>query len=313
MKRELESKIKRGTRSQLITTAFTDKLKKNYNLELNQQAVDYFAGLLDADFYNRTWKIPENINNTGVLNTIGKKTLTYGDFANHLVKAQRKMNSKKSFTEIINNIYNDYLSKEVVAYHEENLEEENDEFRIIVEEYRDGLLLFDLMEAEVWNAAKDDSLGLQKYFKQNSSKYIWKKRAVATVASSADKNVIKKVGKMLSKDSDTEKIKKSINKKGQLNVIFTSGTMDEGHQALPTNFQFNKGLSEIYQHNDGYVIVKVDDVIPSTPKTFEEAKGKVISDFQSNIEENWLNSLGEKYQVVINTEALNWVKKNIND
>jgi peptidyl-prolyl cis-trans isomerase SurA len=169
------------------------------------------------------------------------------------------------------------------------------------------------MESEVWNAAKKDSVGLQKYFEKRAADYKWNKRAVATVASSSNKSIVKKVGKYFEKGWNPEKIKKSINKKGKLNVIFTKDTMDVEHQALPKTFDFIKGTSKIYEHNGSYVVVKADEIIESTQKTFEDAKGKVISDYQAFIEENWLSTLHEKYKVDINKEVLESVKKQIHN
>jgi peptidyl-prolyl cis-trans isomerase SurA len=311
MKKELESKIKRGSRSKLITTAFKDKLKKQYNLPINEEAINYFSSLLNEDFYKRSWAIPESLTKDRSMVTIGEMDITYGDFAKYLAMAQRKMNSRKPFNIIVKESYDEFLGNQVLSYHEENLEDVNEDFRIIVEEYRDGLLLFDLMESEVWNAAKKDSIGLQDYFTKNAANYTWKVRAVAAVASSADKEVINKVKKYLVKDWNPEKIKEAINKKGKLNVIFTKDTMDIDHQALPEDFKFKEGVSDIYLYNQAYVVAKVDEVIQGTPKTFEEAKGMVISDFQQYFEDNWINSLKEKYKISINSKVMDKVRKEI--
>ena len=313
MKNELEAKIKRGSRSQLITNAFTNKLKKKYNLKINQATINYFAGILTDDFYSRSWKLPDLFDGEKVMATIGTLPVKYAEFGKFLASSQRKMNTKKPFKDIVKEAYDEFLGKQVLSYYENNLEAENEDFKIIVEEYRDGLLLFDLMESQVWNAAKNDTLGLQTYFKEQAANYQWNRRTVATVASSSDKSIIKKVGKYFNKGWDAEKIKQAINKKGKLNVIFTKDTMDVEHQALPKTFDFKKGISEIYSHNKGYVIVKTDDIIESSPKTFEEAKGKVINDYQNYIEENWLASLRKKYKVNVNTDVLNKVKKEINN
>ena len=311
MKADLESKIRKGSRAKLITLAFTNKLKKKYNLKVNQEAIYYFKSILNEDFYKRKWKAPKPFSNNKILVTIGNKSLTYGEFANYLVEAQRKMNTRKPLDAILRESYDEFLGKQVLSYYEDNLESENEGFKIIVDDYRDGLLLFDLIESEVWNVAKNDSLGLHKYFKKNATNYKWNKRVVATAASSANKSVIKKVGKYLNKDWSTDKIKKAINKKGKLNVIFTKDTMDVEHQALPKMFDFKKGVSSIYKHNGSYVVVKANTIIESSPKTFEDAKGKIISDYQAFIEENWLDSLRKKYKVEVNQETLKRVKKEI--
>jgi len=312
MKKGLESKIKRGSRSKLITTAFKDKLKKQYNIPVNDKAISYFSSLLNADFYSRTWTIPESLIKDGSLATIGKKTITYNDFANYLLTSQKKMNTGKPFNIIVRESYDEFIGNHVLGYHEEHLEEVNEDFRVIVEEYRDGLLLFDLMESEVWNAAKKDSIRLNDYFTKNAADYKWNVRAMAEVASSADKAVIAKVKKYLEKGWDTEKIKATINKKGKLNVIFTKDTMDMDHRALPKDFKFKEGVSDIYDYNKAHIVVKVDELIESSQKSFEEAKGAVLSDFQEYFEDNWIQTLRNKYKVSVDSQVMDKVRQEIN-
>ncbi len=309
MRSELEAKIKRGSRSKIISTSFINTLKRKYELKRNQDAINYFADVMTDDFYNRTWTVPEKIEKNKTLLNIAKKTLTYEDFANYLVALQRKMNTKESFETIVSKAYDDYVGKEVLKYYEDHLEEENEDFKIIVEEYRDGLLLFDLMESEIWNAARKDSVGLKSYFEKNTLKYHWKRRIVATVASSVDESIIKKVSNYLKKGWSADKIKETINQNGKLGVIFTKDTMAANHQALPKEFKFKKGVSDILKHNEAFIVGKVDDIINQKPKTFKEARGPVISDYQAYIEKNWLKSLRKKYKVNVKPVALQRAKK----
>jgi peptidyl-prolyl cis-trans isomerase SurA len=87
--------------------------------------------------------------------------------------------------------------------------------------------------------------------------------------------------------------------------------MDSTHQALPPNFDFKKGISPVYNHNDGFVVVQVKELLPETQKTLEEAKGLVISDYQAFKEEKWLKELAEKYKIVVNQKALKHVKSQL--
>ena len=74
---------------------------------------------------------------------------------------------------------------------------------------------------------------------------------------------------------------------------------------------FKKGISKIYKHHDAFVVVQVNDVLLNRLKTFEEAKGEVISDYQAVKESNWVDELKDKYEVTINYEALIKVKNQI--
>ncbi|WP_044398890.1 peptidylprolyl isomerase [Lacinutrix sp. Hel_I_90] len=312
MKSELESKIKRDTRSKIINDSRVNDLKARYTIVENSDGLNYFKTIVNEEYQNKRWNLPSDFEAEKTLVKIQDKELTYGDFGIYLVKSQRNSNAANSIDAIVENRYKDFLDNQLLKYEEDNLINENKEFAQIVDEYRDGLLLFDLMESEIWSAGKNDTIAIQKYFEAYKSNYFFKERVVAVVASSATKAELKKVAKLFEKNKSVEEIKKVINTDSAINVSFTMGEMDASHQALPDNFIFKKGISKIYKHNDAYVVVKVDDVLPKSQKTIEEAKGRVISDYQEFKENNWLKELAFKYTVKVNQDALESVKAKLN-
>lgn len=311
IKSELEAKVKRDERSKLIDKALFTKLKTKYNVEDNLPALAYFKSILNADYYKRTWKLPQDFKGDLPLFKIEKTQYTYKDFGAYLEKTQRGVSPKTTFKTIVSNKYNTFLSNKLIQYQENHLEEENKEFANIVSEYRDGLLLFDLMETTIWNTAKTDSLKIKNYYNTHKENYIQPKRIDAIVASSTKQKTLKRVANLLEKNMSIEDIKKLVNNNGKVHVVFTSGIMDNKHQAIPDDFEFKKGVSKIYKHNKSFIIAKVKKVFPKQIKTFEEAKGLIISDYQIYKEENWINQLKEKYKVVVNQKTLNKVKNQI--
>lgn len=311
IKGQLEMKVKRDARSKLISNAFVNKIKKEYNIVENTEVLDYFIGVLDDSYLKRSWVIPENLNKDKLLNTIDDKVITYGDFANYLHTNQRKNNAKDPLQVIVKNKYTEFLNNAVLSYYEDNLENINDEFANIVSEYRDGLLLFELMETQIWNAAKKDSLGLKEFYQNNKDKYFLNERINALVASSAKEKNANKTAKYLKKGWTEEKITKALNKKGKVNVIFTSGTMDKSHQAIPKSLEFKKGISKVYEHNNSFIVSKVKKVLPKEDLSFKDAKGRVISDYQDLIEKEWIQSLHKAYKVSVNNDVLSKVKAQI--
>ena len=218
---------------------------------------------------------------------------------------------RDNFNELVSKQNDAFLSSSLMQYQEAHLEEENKDYAHIVQEYRDGLLLFDLMETTIWNAARTDSIAVQDFYNAHKENYMGPDRVHAVVAASSNENVLKKVGKLLEKDTDPEEIKSLFNKNNEVNIIFTTGLMDAQDQALPENFEFKKGLSKIYKHSNGFVIVMVKDLYPSTQKTLDEAKGNVVGDFQTFKENTWIEELKNKYKINVNEEALKQVKSAI--
>ncbi len=307
MRSDLELKVKRDSRSKLINTSLVTKLKKQYNVVNDKPDLSYFISALDSSFYKRNWKLPTDIPQKSIL-TVGDKEFTYQDFLNHLSRAQKRYKANETFTNLVNRLYDDFLNESVRSYHEDNLENVDDEFAQVVGEYRDGLLLFDLMENKIWNAAKNDTIALQDFYNRNKSKYTWEERIDAVVASSSDKKVLSQIKKQLEDGERIDVIEESVSTDESLNVIFTKDAMTRDHQLLPNNFEFKKGISNIYENNESYHLVVVDAVLPKTTKTLDEARGFVVTDFQDEIETNWLKELREKYTVKVNETALMTIK-----
>lgn len=312
MKGELEEKVKRDSRSQLINESLLNNLKQQYQVSDATPDLSYFESILNDNYFIGKWVLPTDFKAQEPLIKIQEKQIVYEDFGQYLVKNQRRQMPKMSIKTLVVNSYHAFLENELLQYKKERLEVENQDYANIVEEYRDGLLLFDLMETEIWNAAKKDSVGLQTYYNNHKDNYFWNQRVDAVVASSAKKTTIKKVQKLLQNNQTPEQIKAALNSESEIDVIFTSGIMDAQHQSLPADFKFKTGVSDIYKFNEGYIVANVKEVLPKETKSFDEAKGAVISDFQNHKEANWILSLEEKYQVHVNQDVLESVKKQLN-
>lgn len=312
MKAQLESKIKRDARSKVINDSRLKTLKAKYTIQENSKDLQYFKSIVTKDYLNKKWNLPEAFEAEKTIVIIQDKIITYNDFAQFLIKNQRSQtNNTSNINAAVDKMYANFIESELLEYQEENLINENTDYSQIVAEYRDGLLLFDLMETEIWNVAKNDSVALEKYFEGNKNKYFFPERVDAVVMSSANKKVLKRIPKLLEKGLDQEAIKNLVNTNGEVNVSFTAGEMDKNHQALPEKYKFKTGVSKLFKHNDAFVIIDTKAILPKTQKTFEEAKGSVTSDYQSFKEENWLKELALKYTIKVNQDVLKQVKQTL--
>ncbi len=311
-KSALESRVKRDSRSKLINTAMVNELKKRYEVSEGPESKSYFKSILNDDFFKRTWKVPEEFDKDKVVFSINDKPFTYNEFGRHLVSAQRTyMNRKMPFSQVVESEYEKFFERSILKYREDNLELENEDFANILKEYRDGLLLFDLMEKEVWNKASKDTTGLEAYYLKNKSKYQWGDRVDVVMASSAEEAIAEKVLKQMKRGKSQDAIEAALNTDSEKNVIFTKGIFDLKDGKLPQDLSFKKGMDKIYGHNDAFHVINVIETLPAGDKTLEEAKGNVINDYQTQIETNWIKKLYERFDVVVNEKALNAVKSKI--
>ncbi len=312
VEQKLQSKVKRDSRSALINEALVKNLIEKYEVkEYKDEGLAYMETILDDDFMKASRGILKTIKE-GTLISIRDTIFTYKDFAEYLMSSQRKYNGKQiGFSTSLVKEYDRYLELQLLKYHEDNLESENEDFAFVLKEYRDGLLLFDLMEKEVWNSAAKDSIGLKKFYEKNRSNYIWPDRVDAVMWSSASEKTIQTLKTNLDQGVSIDSISAIVAADDTLNAITTARVFEEGNQMLPENFKFEKGISKIYEHNDSFHVIAVNTVLPSTNKTLEESRGLVVTDFQNQIEENWLASLRKRFKVDVNKKNLRKVKKQL--
>ena len=140
---------------------------------------------------------------------------------------------------------------------------------------------------------------MQEFYNANKQNYVWPDRIEGSVARSTNAKYIKKVRKYWAKNKSNQEIDEALNK-GQQNVIFSNGELELGHSTLPRNLEFKTGLSKIIEENSNFYVVNVTSLKPATPKTFEEAKGQSIADYQIALESEWIQELRAKFEVDIN-------------
>ena len=189
----------------------------------------------------------------------------------------------------------------VINYYKENLDKTNKEFALTYQEYKDGLLLFELLQREVWQKSETDSIGLQTFFESNRSQYTWKKRGSLVIASCTRLEKAELVRKLLSQGESTASIKDKVNEGATIHVLFSKGKLEEGSSKFPKGYVLKEGVSKIYEENEGnFTIIKVDHMFGPQWKTLNETRGEVMNDYQKHIEDQWVKELRKKYQVKVN-------------
>jgi peptidyl-prolyl cis-trans isomerase SurA len=238
--------------------------------------------------------------------SLAGKNYTQQEFASwlevHQVRGQRR-----DINVTVDAAYKMWVEEACVAHEDAQLESKYPEFRNLMQEYRDGMLLFDLMDKKVWSKAVKDTAGLRAYHEQNKMKYTLAERADATIYSCKDEATAKKVRKMLKKKKTTKEIMDELNKDSQLNVTTEHKLYTKGENDL-VDRNWKAGTSK-NENIDGRVkFVVVDHIEPQRPKTLQEARGAVTTDYQNQLDKEWIASLKAKYPVTVNREVLKMVK-----
>jgi len=313
MKVELEEKIRKDERSMLITNSLAKTMRAKYKVTKDVKLLAKIKAVVTDEFYSQTWVVPEkNKDANGTILIINNDKKVNSKLFIDFIASKQKSNIKtKPVAKLVDELYEKFIDEQLMAYYNENLENEFPEFKNVMDEYRDGLLLFDLMEKEIWNRAKNDTIGLQDFFQKNSKNYQWNKRYNVDILSSTDKKIVEKAQKFLAKGKSLEYIKEQLNKDGKVNVMSKSGLHEEDYDVL-SNFQnLSKGVTNIIAKDQYFFVVNVTDTKPAGVKELSECKGKVISDYQQFLENNWVDELKSEFTIKINTDVFSKVKNQL--
>lgn len=312
-KAEIEARVKRDMRSKQITNAITDKLKKKYSYKVDDKVMTFTLAEINNLYYTQPYKLPENIDpfNKVVLK-IENRNISAIELLNYIQNEQSQYKRIDDLEMLRKKIADDFVNESLKKYYKENLENEYDDFKYTVQEYKEGLLLFDLMNKEIWEKAKNDSIGQEKFYQQNKQNYMWDQRVDAIVASSVIKSYVEKTREYFLQGESVEFIQKQLNVDDKINIMIDQKLYEEKSNGIPKDYKLAVGVSEIYKEGDYYYVVNAKQITPKTQKTLDEARTRVINDYQQYLEQNWVNALKEEQSYKIDQKVFKKVKKQIN-
>ena len=228
---------------------------------------------------------------------------------------ERAKEADKSFIRKTRAEYNlpaEMSDADVKAYADEHLEAKYPELKNLVQEYHDGILLFEVSLREVWDKAAKDTAGLEAYFKANKKNYTWEKpRWKGYMVQAKDKSSAKAaqaIIKSANPDSIQSYIAKRVNCDSVTYVKVQHGLWEKGKNAAIDKFGFKDKKVE-YTPNEAMPEVVCIGKVLKAPEVWSDEKGKVTTDYQDYLEAEWIKQLRAKYPVVINEEVWKSIKK----
>ena len=215
---------------------------------------------------------------------------------------------------IIDDQFKTWSDKLLLDYEDARLEAKHDDFRLLMEEYHDGILLFELTDQKVWSKAVKDTAGLEAYHAAHVSDFMWEIRANVDIFTCANETVAKAARKAVKKNKDLIAFQRDYNAENGNTITLTSGLFSEGD-----NTWGDKVLADVsngiipeeppyfmtYEGGgDEIVVVHVMAVRSPEPKSLAEARGQVIAAYQDYLEEQWVRKLRGNTPVEVNENLL---------
>ena len=306
----LSERIEKDQRSKKSEEVVLKQVKAEYKFKQNDKNLETFLATIDSSILRNAYEPAAEVDMNATLFILENNPTKVSDFVTYI---KANMTTQKYVTPATYGyqLYENFRNETVMNYADAHLEDKYPEFKALVQEYKDGILLFDLMDREVWNKAVKDTVGLAEFHKRNASKYMWGDRAYATIITVTRPEALPKVKALLDNGVELDSLRNAFQRDSITNAFVRKGYYQKGDNQFVDQTEWKVGVrNEIPSTVDqSTVIVCIREVRKPEQKTLKEARGLVTSDYQVELEQNWVKTLKEKYPVKINESVLEKVRK----
>ncbi len=406
----LTQKVSKDSRSDVSEAALISRLKEENNFSYNRKVLASALEQADTNLFTAQWKyrasdlLQKELLSFSHPAVTEEGTYTVKDFFEYLVAQQQARNDIKTPSYYMQVYFDRFVEEKAIAFEKDHLAEKHEEYRMLAKEYKEGMMLFQMMNDNVWGKAIRDTAGAREYYQTQQEQYMWKKRVKAIVYDAADEQVLKQVLKkkdqkmfkvpdftvatiFFEKNSATipnaslsslnalvnyllsdktnkveigghidplekaavaaqrieaisnyldkrgvnktqiiqknfgkyqplsrtdrtknrrttftvyatsiETLEKQFNQEQPLNLKITQGVFQKGDNDYIDSIVWKEGDTRL-QKNDRWIYINIEKVEAPRRKTFEEARGYVISDYQNYLEEQWVEQLKVRYPI----------------
>ena len=310
MKRPLTDRIKRDSRSEIARQSMIARIHKDAGYkEFPEVLKAWSAKQVDSVFLTYKWK-PDASNPQEVMNRYGDgKAYTVADFEAFCARSSRERMRGMGMpvSETIDKLYKSWTDETAIEYEESHLDEKYPEFKSLMREYEEGILLFEALKQNVWDKANSDTTGLEKFFKMNlSQKYKWDERASVSIYSikSDDPKLVNDIWNFAA-NKNAEEVMAKFNKEDNEVITVIEKKYEKGK---------NKDLGTLWKAGDRTntktdpgtktaSFLKIEEILPPQAKTLADARGYAVADYQDHLEKKWIDDLTKEYPVKLNEDV----------
>jgi peptidyl-prolyl cis-trans isomerase SurA len=309
----LESKLNQSNLISLGKKSFIDRLKKEYNFRINTSVRTWFYNNTDTLIIQGISKyVLKNIP-SGNIYSFASQHLSAKDFASYLEK-RGNMIITKNPEYYIDTSLESIASDGIMKYENSVLEQKYPDFRYLMNEFHDGILLFDISSKNVWNKVQEDSAGLLKYYEAHKNDFLSQRSIEAkiyTLRESGGTKRLKAAYMKFSRKSGTDtRLLAKFNLKGDTLLTITEGKWTAGHDADIDKIEWTPGLHSLTKN--GYPsVINIMNVNEPVPLPLNEVQADMISGYQDWLTEEWIKQLKKKYTVKIDNQVFDEVKKKL--
>ena len=292
------------SRAQVLKKDLNKHLQEKYQFKTVSNALQSVFNLYKGKTNSEDWTLPTPKNADETIATYDGGQFTAGELSDFLNK---RLGLKADFTiseTYLNNEWEEFVSYNLKKNYDANLENMFPEFKYTVQEYREGLLLFDLMEQEIWTKAQQDTLAQQTYFQNHAEKYEEPAKIVGALMIYDTEKEAEKAMKFYQKNHSYEK---TVEKHQPEN--WYKGDMAETDERLKNSKKPQENAVQVFPVKSKFALLIVEDYVPAKIPDWKDVETRVAYDYQSFYETEWNNELKQNAKIVINQSAFDKLKQ----
>jgi len=307
-RKEIETKYSSSGYYALLHQTGIDKMKKDFGFQKNNAGYQTLFSKANTVYPTDSLYYASFENQETPLFTIGDTKYSVGQFITFL-----KKNSRSPFTmstELLDDRLQAFEYNSLFEVKDKSLESKYPGFKNLMQEYRDGILMFNISNQEVWGKASEDTTGLETYFEQNRQRYVWAesqyKGYVVLVKDAKTKQKMQKEISGMNPDKAVQYLLDNY-KVGDVSYVKVEkkGLFKKGDDAFVDEAIFKSGVAERPADFQEFFLL---GKLLNAPESYTDVRGLVITDYQNYLEEAWIKKLNEKYKVTVYPDIIKTIK-----
>ena len=308
---EIKNRLKKDIRSEKGRQAKIAQVKVEENFIEYPDALKDLAQEVDSTLLKHEYDMAKAMGFKNTLFSLGMEVYTQFDLIDYIQNSNKKPKATDAERYVYSS-YKTFVDNKVIDYENRHLELKYKEFALLMNEYRDGILLFDLMDEKVWSKAVNDTSGYEAYFNSHRSDYRWGKRVDASIITFSDASAYDTISKMIALQYSDVEILKAISNDSLKLVKYERKKFSKGDNADIDQMKWKAGNNKVFynEKQQPLYLIRIHEKLKAQNKELDECRGMVISDYQNELEKQWIAELKAKYPVVINKAVLKDLKAN---
>ena len=304
VEKEIRNRVRRDARAEATRASFVRKIGVEYGYEVSQKALKKAVRKnLDTAVWRGNMTIAKAKCQKVTLASFADQTFSAQAVVDFL-NAAGKAKGQGDLDKFLNDQLKAFKEEKLIAYEDSRLEEKHNDFRLLMNEYRDGILLFELTDELVWSKAVKDTAGMEAFYEQQQANFMWGERLEAGLYGCVSAELAGRVSKRLDAGVPPNEIVLELNEGGPLNVRYEEGLYERGINNVVDAVEWTPGVSDVFERDGKFWVVVAKSVRPAEPKALDEARGLITAEYQNYLEDRWIKELRAKYNYVVNNDVL---------